>query len=131
MSNPSLNAKFSSPEWSKCEKALLDHYNGRCQECGSAVGVTIHICFWEENKDPWHFPEYAYKCLCSEHRNRRKSLEREMRRFLAFFSTDEIEPLLNALEVLSQITENRQTAMEFLYPFAKEQRRLRSSPDMD
>lgn len=114
-----LKDKFQDQRWLERRAHILELSNNQCEESGSSDSLQVHICFYVRGKEPWEFPNEAFKCYCNEHREQRQRVERAITRILPFFATTELDPLLNALKFLGPLGPKRAAVMERLYVFAK------------
>jgi hypothetical protein len=125
-----MKSKFSDLRWHRKRDELLEQASNCCEECESTVGVQIHICYGDSEADPWEWPDNSFRCLCEEHKRRRQDLDKDIRRALAQFTTQELDPLADALDLLVQMQSNRSVAMNSLYSYAKS-KALRLDPETE
>ena len=117
----SFNKQFDDSRWKEREDQLKEKFDYKCQDCQISQELRTHICYWQKDLPIWEYPDEALRCLCLSCDKQRTNLEKEIRKTLALFVTDELESLQNALELMKRIEAGRGPAMERLYIFAKKE----------
>lgn len=118
---PSFADKFKDPRWADKRYAILARAGHHCEDCDEDRNLYVHICYWEKDREPWDYPDNAYRCYCSFHLQERRLAERDIHVQVATFTNDELEPLRLALDQLAGIPEgNRRPWVGRIYPAAKE-----------
>lgn len=113
--------KFKDPRWAEKRDTVLARADHKCEDCDEDRHLDVHICYWEKDREPWNYPDDAYRCYCSTQMRERRLVERDIRVLLATFSIDELEPLHLALEQLAGIPgTSRRPWVGRIYPAAKE-----------
>ncbi len=118
---PSFSDKFKDPRWIRRRDEIIASAEYLCQDCGVAADdLEVHICYFEQGREPWEYPHEVYRCLCRTDSAVRRPLEKEVRQALAIFTSAELDALHRALQVLAQVDEGeRSIAMERFYVAAK------------
>ncbi|MEK6323798.1 MAG: hypothetical protein AABN33_19315 [Acidobacteriota bacterium] len=115
--------KFNDPRWAEKRASVLARADYKCDACDEERYLDAHICYWEKDREPWDYPDEAYRCYCAAHMRERRLVERDIRVLLAAFSIDELDSLHLAVKALAGIPSvNRGPRVERLYVAAKKVR---------
>ena len=118
----SFAAKFKDPRWLRRREEIIAAADYQCQDCGATDtdALDVHICYFEQGREPWEYPDEAYRCVCTEDRAIRRPLEKELRQIFARFTSSELDAVYRALRRLLQVEAGqRSVAMERFYVEAK------------
>lgn len=112
--------KFKDPRWLRRRAEIIAAADYQCQDCGATDTLEVHICYFEQGREPWDYPDEAYRCVCADDRAIRRPLEKELRQIFACFTSSELDAVHRALLRLSEMEgRQRSVAMERLYVEAK------------
>lgn len=57
--------KLKDPRWQKLRLKVFERDNWECQWCGNReITLVAHHLYYENNKDPWEYPDEAFLTLC-------------------------------------------------------------------
>jgi hypothetical protein len=89
----SYSNKLKDFRWQKKRKYILKRAKNKCEDCGSAINLEIHHCYYIYPFEPWEYPYDSLKCLCRDCHVKRGLTEQILRGHLALLKTKELESL--------------------------------------
>ncbi|WP_440534054.1 HNH endonuclease [Variovorax sp. YR566] len=93
-------SKLRDPRWQKKADAVRRKADQKCQDCGSAVRLDAHHCYYtnmREGYEPWEYPLSALRALCRDCHIERDRAEIRMRAFAASMTRHQLDALRPAL----------------------------------
>lgn len=59
--------KLSDPRWQRRRLEIMSKAEWKCEVCGDKkIELHVHHVSYEENTEPWDYPDEYYKCLCDD-----------------------------------------------------------------
>jgi len=58
--------KLKSPQWVSIRELIKSRDENKCALCDNKNGLQVHHLYYENNKQPWDYPEKALITLCSD-----------------------------------------------------------------
>ena len=76
--------KLKDPRWLKRLAKLIQDASGRCSECSAPHSdqqpLVAHHHFYDRGRNPWDYPDYAFKVLCPQCSAKRQAAERVIKK---------------------------------------------------
>lgn len=119
--NSTIRQQLASEEWQYRTRYWLECGDDRCcEECDRSTGLIVYLRrIYLDIEFIWNYPDSAYGVLCSEHAALKERREKEMSEAVSTWSIHELDSLLDTLDVINSIDNNRLVAVNRLYGEAK------------
>ena len=76
--------KLKDPRWLNRLASLIRSASGRCSECSAPHSdqqpLVAHHHFYDRGRNPWDYPDYAFKVLCPQCSAKRQAAERVIKK---------------------------------------------------
>lgn len=96
----SYASKLRDPRWLQKAKSVKARADGLCQDCGAAVPLEAHHCYYtsmREGYEPWEYPLSALRALCRGCHQARELAEIRVRAFTASMTRQQLDGLRPSL----------------------------------
>jgi hypothetical protein len=116
--NATYAEKLKDARWQEKRKRIYARCEGECEECGAAMPLQVHHCYYRYGRQPWQYPDGALLALCEQCHKSRADIELAWRLFLPALKCDELAILK---ELLGQLLywHSRSSVFDFLTTLAK------------
>lgn len=97
--------KLKDPRWQKKRLEILEAAKWQCEECQSKTDTLhVHHLYYEFGKDPWDYPDMAYRVLCDEHHKYQHIIKQLLDEQLAmeFRSQKDLDALMEVCGAISE-----------------------------
>lgn len=92
---------YKRPEWQKRRLEVMSKAEFRCVDCGTGnATLNVHHAFYEKDRKPWEYADYALRCLCENCHKKRHGISDMARMTANLISMPEAERLCGYVEAL-------------------------------
>lgn len=99
----SYSEKLKDPRWKAKALEIVRANFGICFECGDRPAYPeVHHRWYEQDKDPWEYPDACYAVFCHACHEHAEALKKEMKREIFSLTFTSQECLLQFLRTHTQ-----------------------------
>ena len=102
--------KLKDPRWQKVRLKILERDEWACQQCfDSSTSLVVHHLYYEQDKEPWDYPDAAFITLCERCHETERLIAPEVQAML--FATIKKCFLMGDIEIIASGFENLATLL--------------------